>query len=490
MFEKPEQTEIAVIGAGPAGVAAAVTAARAGAQVVLLDESPRAGGQYYKQPAFGADETQSAADFPAPSAIADNIRKGRELLADLEHPKITFRNSTLVWNVLPEERILNLYGPHGAQTLQAQRIIFAAGAYERLMPFPGWTKPGVCTVGGAQLLLKSQGLKIGQRLLLAGTGPLLQLAAVQFLEAGMEVAAILELQSRKEFLLNAPKLWGHWDKLGQGMANQKRLLKAGIPFKFGYSVAEALGEEEVNGAMIMKVNAKAEPIPGSEETLEVDTICLNFGFVPAIELPRVAGCATVFDEYFGSFAIATNKDLETDVSGFFATGETGGIGGVEVALLEGKLAGAAASRQLGYAPEINELALQKEQQQARKAVATLGTMFPLKSGLTKLATDEVPVCRCEEVSAGDVRRAIAMGVTQLNQLKPWTRAGMGRCQGRICGGIMSQIIAHETGMTLNEIQPFTARTPIKPVPMEAVSGVEDSGEFTWEDHVGYGEART
>ena len=484
MFEKPEQTDIAIIGAGPAGVAAAVTAARAGAQVTLLDESPRAGGQYYKQPVLNAKDNQF------PPAVAENIRKGRKLLSDLQHKNITFQHSTLVWNVLPEERILNLFSPQGAKNLQAQRIIIAAGAYECVTPFTGWTKPGVTTVGGAQLLLKSQGLKIGQRLLLAGTGPLLQLAAVQFIEAGMEVAAILELQSRKEFLLKAPTLWGHWDKLGQGMANQKRLLEAGIPFKFGYTVAEALGDEEVNGAVIMKVNGDGIPVLGSEETINVDTICMNFGFAPALELARVAGCAMVFDKYFGTFATETNEDLETSVNGFFAAGETRGIGGVQVALLEGKLAGVIAGSQLGYTPEIDENNLRKEQQQARKAVAALGTMFPFKSGLFKLAKDEVPVCRCEEVTAGEVRSAIAMGVTQLNQLKPWTRAGMGRCQGRICGGILNQMLADETGMTQQDIQPFTARAPIKPLPMEAIGGAEDSADFTWEDHVGYGAART
>jgi len=484
MFEKPEQTDIAIIGAGPAGVAAAVTAAHAGAQVTLLDESPRAGGQYYKQPALDAKDKQF------PPTVAENIRKGRELLSDLQHSNINFQHSTLVWNVLPEERILNLYGPQGAQNLQAKRIIIAAGAYERVIPFTGWTKPGVTTVGGAQLLLKSQGLKIGQRLLLAGTGPLLQLAAVQFMEAGMEVAAILELQSRKEFLLKAPKLWGHWDKLGQGMANQKRLLEAGIPFKFGYTVAEATGDEEVNGAVIMKVNGKGIPVLGSEETIEVDTICLNYGFAPAVELARVAGCTMVFDKYFGSFAIETNENLETSVNAFFVAGETRGIGGVEVALLEGKLAGAIAGSQLGFTPKVDESNLRKEQQQARKAVAALGTMFPLKSGLCKLVKDEVHVCRCEEVTAGEVRRAIEMGVTQLNQLKPWTRVGMGRCQGRICGGILNQMLADETGVSISEIQPFTSRAPIKPVPMESVGGGDDSGEFTWEDHVGYGAART
>lgn len=483
---KPEKTDIAVVGAGPAGVSAAVSAAQAGAKVTLLDECSGAGGQYYKQPG----SSNGVNKYPA--ELAKNIRKGRELLKGLEHPGIDLQFNTLVWNVSAEERILHLYAPGGGRALQAKRIIFAAGAYERVMPFPGWTLPGVMTVGGVQLLLKSQGMLPGRKFLLAGTGPLLQLAAVQILEAGGEISAILELQSRSEFLLHAPRLWGQWDKLGKGMANQKKLLEARVPLKYGHTVARALGEDEVHAALIMKVDGKGRPSAGREKTLEVDTICLNYGFIPATELPGIAGCKQYYDPGFGSFAVKTNNDLETSVAGIFAVGETRGIGGADVALLEGRLAGTVAARQLGLQTDADEEALRREQSQARNAVSALGKMFPLKPGLCELVSDEVTVCRCEEISAGEIRAAIRTGVTQLNQLKPWTRAGMGRCQGRICGSILRQIMAHETGIDPEEILPFTARAPVKPVPMEAVGGpVPEAGELTWEDHVtGYGMART
>tara|TARA_Y100000310_G_scaffold111403_1_gene109776 strand:+ start:862 stop:2325 length:1464 start_codon:yes stop_codon:yes gene_type:complete len=484
--QKPDTTEIAIVGAGPAGVAAAVIAARAGAAVTLLDENTNAGGQYYKQP------TLAESGHKYPNSLASNIQQGRELLAGLNHPGIDLQCDTLVWNVSPEELVLYLCGPTGARALQAKRIIFSAGAYERVMPFPGWTLPGVIMAGGAQLLLKAQGLLPGRRFLLAGTGPLLQLAAVQLLEAGADIAAIVELQPRAEFLRTASKLWGHWDKLGQGIANQKKLLQAKVPIKYGHTIARALGENEVSGAVIMKVDGDGIPTPGSETTLEVDSICLNYGFIPATELPGIAGCAQYFDYNFGAFATKTNENLETSVAGIFAAGETCGIGGADVALLEGQLAGAVAARQLGLDPETDEAKLCQKQLQARTVAASLGKMFPVKPGLCALATDAVPVCRCEEISAGEVRAAIRMGVVQLNQLKPWTRVGMGRCQGRICGEILRQIVAHETGLALQEIQPFTARAPVKPVLLEEVGGaVADTGELTWEDHVGgYGVART
>ncbi len=483
---KPEKTDIAVVGAGPAGVSAAVSAAGAGAKVVLLDEFSGAGGQYYKQPASVRDGHEY------PTALAENISKGRELLKGLEHPGIDLQFNTLAWNVSADERILHLYGTEGSRALKAKRVIFAAGVYERVMPFPGWTLPGVMTVGAAQLMMKSQGMLPGRKFLLAGTGPLLQLAAVQILEAGGDISAILELQSRSEFLLQTPRLWGHWDKLGQGMANQKKLLDARVPLKYGHIVTRALGEEEVCDAVIMKVDGKGRPRAGSEQTLDVDTICLNYGFIPAIELPSIGGCEQYYDPGFDGFAIKTNGDLETSVAGFFAVGETRGIGGADVALLEGRLAGTVAAMQLGFQADSDLNRLRLEQSRARDAVSTLGKMFPIKPGLCELASDEVTVCRCEEISAGEIRDAVRMGVTRLNQLKPWTRAGMGRCQGRICTSILRRLLAVETGLDLQDIKPFTARAPVKPVPMESVGGpVADAGELNWDDHVtGYGMART
>lgn len=480
-------TEIVVVGGGPAGIAAAVTAAQAGAKVTLIEESARPGGQYFKQPGADLDLDHF------PPSLADNVRQGRDLLAGLNHPNLKLRCNTLAWDVTPDRK-LSLYplNAAGAEEIQAQRLIIAAGAYERVMPFPGWTLPGVMTVGGAQLLLKGQGLLVGRRLLLAGTGPLLQLAGLQLLEAGAEIAAIVELQPQKKFLSLAPKLWGHWDKVGQGLTNRRRLQQAGVPLKFGYAVVRALGEREVAGALIARVDAAGRPITGKEERLAVDTICLNFGFVPATELTRLADCEQRFDPHFGALATITNENMETSQPGIFAVGEVRGIGGVEVALLEGRIAGAAAARQLGCQLDEISPALRQEWQKARSVVETLGTMFSTKPGLCELASDEVVVCRCEEVTAGAVRAAVRAGASHPNQLKPWTRAGMGRCQGRVCGPIIAHLIAQETGRELATVGTFTARPPIKPIPMGIIAGPEKpvEPELQWEDHVTqYGQVR-
>jgi D-hydroxyproline dehydrogenase subunit alpha len=500
-------SEVVVVGAGPAGVAAAVAAAQAGAQVTLIEEQNRPGGQYFKQPGAACDPQHF------PPSLAANIRQGRELLAGLHLPNIHLRCGTLVWDVTPE-RTLRLYTLPGApgesdnvqpstsnlqrstfnvkpfsEALQAKRLIIAAGAYERVMPFPGWTLPGVMTVGAAQLLLKGQGLLAGRRLLLAGTGPLLQLAGLQLLEAGAEVAAIVELQARRQFLSGAASFWGQWDKVSQALSHRQQLSRAGVPLKYAHAVVRAFGQQEVSGAVVAKVDGKGRPLAGTEESLAVDTICLNFGFIPATELTRLAGCRQRFDPHFGCLATETNDQMETSQAGIFAVGEVRGIGGVDVALLEGAIAGAAAAGQLGY--RADETSSERENQaraakwrQARKLVAALGTMFPLKPGLCSLAQGEVVVCRCEEVTAGAIRTAVRAGATQLNDLKAWTRVGMGRCQGRVCGSIAAQIVAQEANIPVAAVGDFTARPPLKPVPLGVIAGpAPESEALEWEDHV-------
>jgi NADPH-dependent 2,4-dienoyl-CoA reductase/sulfur reductase-like enzyme len=478
-----ESIEIAIIGAGPGGVAAAVAAAEAGAQVTLIEEQPRAGGQYYKQ--------LSPALLPKhlPPSLADTAQHGRELLAKLKHPKINLRCQTLVWHITPE-RVLELYAPSGGSRLQAKKVIIASGAYERVVPFVNWTLPGVVTVGAAQLMLKGQGVAIGEKILIAGAGPLLQLAAAQLIEAGAKVAAIVELQSRSEYLLNASKLFGQWKKIGQGVANQKRIAQAGVPIKFGYAVKRVIGATQVEAAVIARVDSSGKPVPDGEEEIAVDAVCLNFGFVPATELTRLAGCDQYYDQNFGSWATVTNQELETTVRGIFAVGEVRGIGGVEASLLEGRIAGYTAARQLGYAPKHNGSDSQKEWLAQRAQAESLGAMFAVKSGLFESIDDDVIVCRCEEVTAGAIRAAARAGATKLNSLKTWNRCGMGRCQGRTCGPIIAQIIAAEEGVSVESVGMFTARPPIKPVPLGVVGVIEGERPTgpAMEDHLGYGRA--
>ncbi|MBI5030095.1 MAG: FAD-dependent oxidoreductase [Chloroflexi bacterium] len=478
-------TEIAIVGAGPAGVAAAVAAAEAGTDVTLIDEYARPGGQYFKQPAASFNSRQ------LPNSLAENTEHGRELLDKLNHPQIHLKCNTLVWNIT-SDRVLDLYGPDGAQRLQAKKIIIASGAYERIVPFAGWTLPGVTTVGAAQLLLKGQGLVVGQRVLIAGTGPLLQLAAVQLLDAGADIVAILELQSRTEFFSHASKLFGQWGKIGQGMAHQKRLMQTGVSIKYGYAVIGVSGKDQVEEAIIAQVDSSGRPASRTQERLAVDTICINYGFIPATELTRLAGCDQYFDPHFGGLATKTNDDLETSREGIFAAGEVRGIGGVEVALLEGRIAGLAAARQLGYASRRTEnghdFTQRREWKKTRADVESLSAMFTIKSGLFSSIASDVIVCRCEGITAGAIREAARAGVMQLNALKTYNRCGMGRCQGRICGPVAAQIIAAETNTSVESVGIFTARTPVKPVPLSIV-GATGLAAVAMEDHVGYGYAR-
>ncbi|MBI4630727.1 MAG: (2Fe-2S)-binding protein, partial [Chloroflexi bacterium] len=239
-----------------------------------------------------------------------------------------------------------------------------------------------------------------------------------------------------------------------------------------------------------RVDSSGKPLANSEEEIAVDTVCLNFGFVPATELTRLAGCDQHYDENFGSWATVTNQELETTVRGIFAVGEVRGIGGVETSLLEGRIAGNAAAQQLGYAPKHNGSDLQKEWLAQRAQAESLGAMFAVKSGLFAAIDDDVIVCRCEEVTAGAIRAAARAGATKLNSLKTWNRCGMGRCQGRTCGPIIAQIIAAEENVSVESVGMFTARPPIKPVPLGVVGVIEGERPTgpAMEDHVGYGRA--
>jgi NADPH-dependent 2,4-dienoyl-CoA reductase/sulfur reductase-like enzyme len=455
--------------------------------VTLIDENARPGGQYFKQPPAAVDPLR------LPAALAENYEHGRELLDGLAHARIRLLCNTLVWNITPD-RALDLYGPEGPQHLQPRKLILASGAYERVVPFDGWSLPGITTVGAAQVLLKGSGLVVGRRILVAGTGPLLQVAAVQLLEAGAEVVAILELRSRTEFLATASRLFGQWARIGQGMAHQKRLMEARVPIKYGYGLVSARGDKQVEEVLIARVDENGLPVPRSEERLAVDSVCINYGFVPATELARLAGCDQYFDRHFDCFATRTNEEFETSRRGIFAAGEVRGIGGVEVALLEGRLAGLAAARQLGYKASENGRELSRdlaEWRKTRAAVESLGAMFTCKLGVFAAVEDHVMVCRCEDITAGAIREAVRGGVITLNSLKTWNRCGMGRCQGRICGPIAAHIIAAEAGVSVESAGTFTARTPIKPVPLGIVGmpgSVPAATGPAMEDHVGYGRA--
>jgi thioredoxin reductase/bacterioferritin-associated ferredoxin len=462
--EDPGVTDLAVIGAGPAGLAAALVASGLGLKVTLLDESPSAGGQYIVG--------QSGRNPQRAFSITE--RHGDELLRCVADAPVRWRPGTLVWH-LASDLTLSLYR-RGEVTspLRAKAVILATGAREQVVPFPGWTLPGVMMVGAAQLLAKRHGLTPGKRVLVAGSGPLLLPAAAKLAELRARVVGVLEATHPRAWLPFAPAAWRNWDRFGEGWHYLRAMRQAHIPYRFGRTVVMAQGQGRVEKAVTAVLDASGCPIPGSTETIPVDAICVSFGFVPNIELAQVAGAALRFEPGCGGWTPQLDKNGQTTVPGLFVAGEAARVAGAAAAMMEGHFVGLAAACHVGgfTQPELDgesALVAGRRRRQARFG-AMLNTLFGPPPGLSAITTDDTPICRCEEVTAGDVRAAIRQGAVTLDALKTRTRVGQGPCQGRTCGPILARMIAQEAGKPVADAGLFRVRPPVKPVPVAALAG--------------------
>lgn len=385
---------VAVVGAGPAGIAAAVAARGAGAEVVVVDSQPEPGGQIWRG---GGGRSQAL------------LRSGAEL-----------RLGWSVWAV--EDGALRITDGERGDTLRADAIVLATGAYDRPVAFPGWTLPGVLTAGGAQALAKGQGVLPGRRVLLAGAGPFLFPVARELRALGAEVT-VAEATRRREWLRAAPRMTAHPDKLAA-------FLRERVPVRWGRMIVRAEGGERVERATIAEVDGDWRP--GAEETLAVDTVCTAYGFLPSLELPRALGCE------IRAGAVAHDGAMATSVAGVYVAGEAAGIGGAAKAWDEGSAAGASAAGRPGRASR-----------RAAGFARVLDELFAPRPGLRELIAPDTVVCRCEGVTAGEIGAAASF-----SELKLRTRAGQGPCQGRVCAPLIG-------------LEP-SARPPLAPVPVAAL----------------------
>src|SRR5574341_190620 len=273
------QVEVAVVGAGPGGLCAALMAAEAGAQVTLIDSNQSPGGQYFKQ---------AAAEFRVrhPSR---HQREGQALRQEAMGAGVRFLPETVVWGAF-EGNVLALHGSQAPAVLQAQAIILATGAYDRPVAFPGWTLPGVMTAGATQALLNHQRILPGKRILLAGTGPLQVVLAAELARSGAEVVAVLEgARLFPESLRQSGALRGQWRRMAEGLSSRLTLSRRGVPFRLGWGIVAAHGRDQVESASIARLDRDWRPVAGSEERLPCDTLCLGYGFIPFNPLSRLLG---------------------------------------------------------------------------------------------------------------------------------------------------------------------------------------------------------
>ena len=450
------QAEIVVVGAGPAGLNAALAAAQAGARVTVIDGYARPGGQYYRQPPerSGFEPTHRQ-------------RRGYELWQQALHAGAKLLPDTLVWNI-SSDKTIDCRGPQGAFQIKPLAVILATGPFERAVAFPGWTLPGVLMTGAAQVLLYQHVLP-GRRVRLAGTGPLQLVVAGKILAAGGGVAGVLEgSRLLPQALSQLGGAWGHWEKLWEAAASLLNLLSHAVPFRRGWGLLAAAGTRQVEGATIARLDTNWRPIAGTERQVICDTICIEYGMAPFNALARLAGAAHEWRPDLGGEAPLRDATFQTSIAGIYAAGDGAGVGGAPLAMLEGRIAGISAAAGLGYdqasaADKIRRLvpALKREQAFQRMYAA----LFMPGEGIFELAREDTILCRCEGVTLGMLRSAAAAGARYITNLKSATRAGMGECQGRVCGYQMAALLAKATGQTVPEVGLYRPRPPIFPIPI-------------------------
>lgn len=457
----PDPLPVAVIGAGPAGLRAAQRLVAAGLRPILLDEAPEPGGQIYRRPPPAlAALRDSAALYGADAGRAKALARMFETIRG----HVDYRPQTLVWNaarVAGGAFLLQLRGADGVDAdLRVRAVVLATGAMDRVVPVPGWTRPGVFSLGGAQVMLKAQAHLIGRRPVFAGSGPLLYLVAWQYAKAGARPAAVIDAASLGAKVRAAP-----------GMLARPRLLLRGARMALDL---RRMGVPVIEGALAERIEQRADGLVlhwrgGSRSGLvDCDAVGMGHGLKPERQLADLLGCPVAFDPRSGQWHSTTDAAGRSPVSGVYLAGDMVRINGAHCAEAAGEMAAGALLRDLGLAGvsaprrALLRLAL------ARAAAFRRGLerAFALPPAAIRDMPDETIVCRCEGVSAGDLRRALDIwGPADLNRLKAVTRCGMGRCQGRLCGTTAGALMAAEAGLPPDAPGPLRGQAPVKPLPL-------------------------
>ncbi len=437
--------DVGIVGAGPAGVAAALELARAGRSVTILDEGLRPGGQIFRQLPDGIAAPPGS--LPEPPSHGP----GHALLDELARSRVRVERGAVVWDARPGRLWFEQDGR--SRLLRCDAMLLAPGAYDRCVPFPGWTLPGVLTAGAAQVLVRGFAVKPGARALVAGSGPLLLPTVTALLSAGVDVVAALEAAPFGAQLRAGLAVLRSGKKRREAFYYARHLWRRGVRLRLGHTVFGVQGDGRVQRATFGRVDGAGRPRSDTARTVDVDLVCAGFGLVPSIELGLLLGCAADHTEGRGGWHLRTDDRCATTVASVWAAGEVAGIGGVDVALAEGRLAAAAI---LGAPTE----ALQRARRKERAVADAMLAAFPPLPGLLTLADAGTVVCRCEDVTLAEAKAAAVLHGQDHRGIRMGSRAGMGPCQARICGPFL-QGVACGGGATRADCP--VAQVPLKPV---------------------------
>lgn len=458
------ETDLLIVGAGPAGMAAAVTARRHGLSVRVVDDQPAPGGQIWRG-------IETVAATPRLARLGAAYGAGVERAAVFRACGALYEPESQLWQIEPGFRAFVTRGGQ-ARRIGARAVILATGAQERPAPFPGWTLPGVLTVGAAQILLKTADSVPSNPVWIAGCGPLPLLYMTQLLAAGGRIAGFLDTTPPGRLsaaLRHLPQGLGRLGDLAKGLSWSLALKRAGFPII--RHVAELRAEGE---GRLQRLRYRTQG--GREAEVAAEVLLVHEGVVPNIHVPLALGCGVTWNAAQQCYVPELDIWGESSQANVFITGDGAGIGGAEAAEPRGRIAALRVAARLGrLGDDEAETAARAERKMLAHALALRPFLDALYAPRPQVfaPADDTLVCRCEEVTAGELRERATQGRPGPNQLKAFTRAGMGPCQGRQCGYAMAHIVAAAQNRPVEEVGFYRIRPPLKPVTLGELASLDE-----------------
>ena len=454
--------DLIIIGAGPAGMAAAVTARSFGLSTLVVDEQKGLGGQIYHSLEHSHPENALAlgADYFYGESLLHSFRKsGAEYLPE-----------TTIWN-LDENQNIGILREGKAYQLQAKHILIAAGAMERPFPIPGWTLPGVMGAAAADILFKVNDMVPEAPVVLAGSGPLFLLVACRLIDNGVEIAAMIDttrLSSYVKALPFFPQALRASNYLSKGLAMRWKIQRGGFPIYQCADNLKIVGQD------------KAEEIHftswGRKHKIQAKSFLLHDGVVPNIQVTRLLECEHQWYAPQRYWKPVLDQWGNTSVNGISVAGDCGGIWGAKAAEKSGHLAALDIAEKLdiilNHEKQFAARPFYKDLKQEKHIRPFLDHVFPPGKQTLVPSADETLVCRCEEINAGQIREAIQFGAISPGQVKSHTRSGMGPCQGRMCGLTLAEVIADSRQVPTESVGHLKIRPPLKPITIGQLADLE------------------
>lgn len=460
------EVDLFIVGAGPAGMNAAIEARRHGLSVMLADDQPAPGGQIWRA-------VEQAADGPIGRILGEDYQSGAQTVREFRACGADYHPLSQVWQIEDGWHIYMTTNEQ-ARIVKAANVLLATGAQERPAPFPGWTLPGVMTVGAAQILLKTSGQVPDEPVWIAGSGPLVLIYIKQLLEAGGRIAGWLDTAPDKNWqrgMSHLPAALSSWREIKKGYGWLKAVRNAGVPIHQDISELQAHGDGRL-AEISFRAGGKTHRVPAS-------LMLVHEGVVPSIHMSRSLHCEMSWLAGQQCFAPKVNEWGLSSQAGIYVAGDGAGIAGARAASLRGRIAGLGVAVSTGRISQA-EAASRAEawRKDLRRELALrpmLEAMYPPRDEL-KRPSDDTIVCRCEELTAGDIRAAAKLGRPGPNQIKAYTRAGMGPCQGRQCGYTIANILAEEQQRPAADVGFYRIRPPLKPLTLGELASLDDEGQ--------------